>query len=122
MLRYCKKGKKKGAGNRRLILESEDVHRHRHVADPSLAASRLCCSLSKEWILEEVGTANMDREGSGESELGVLTQALRSHGLPFDSASLQHAFRDAEQGPALTEWVNTYLMSDTLLSLDELGL
>lgn len=52
----------------------------------------------------------------------TLAQALRSHGLPFDEASLRDAFQDAEQGPSLSDWVRVHLAPDNLLSADELGL
>ncbi|KND86777.1 hypothetical protein TOPH_08583 [Tolypocladium ophioglossoides CBS 100239] len=52
----------------------------------------------------------------------LLLKAARAYGVQVRRDDVQRAISDAEHGPALVEWATTHLVSDTLLTADELTL
>lgn len=52
----------------------------------------------------------------------LLLQAARTHGLQVGRDEAQRAMDDADRGPAFAEWAATHLVSDSLLTADELAL
>ena len=52
----------------------------------------------------------------------LLLKAARAYGVQVRRDDVQRAIGDATQGPALAEWATTHLVSDCLLTADELAL
>lgn len=50
-----------------------------------------------------------------------LIELLRKYEVPVDQASLESVFQDEEQGRLLSEWAKSHLVTDTLLTRDELN-
>ncbi|POR32467.1 Uncharacterized protein TPAR_07337 [Tolypocladium paradoxum] len=52
----------------------------------------------------------------------LLLKAARTYGVQVRRDDVQRAIGDAEHGPALAQWATMHLVSDTLLTADELAL
>lgn len=52
----------------------------------------------------------------------LLLKAARAYGIQLRRDDVQRAISDAEHGPALAEWATMHLVSDALLTADELAL
>lgn len=46
---------------------------------------------------------------------------LRKYEVPVDQSSLESVFQDEEQGRLLSEWAKSHLVTDTLLTKNELN-
>lgn len=50
-----------------------------------------------------------------------LLDVIRRYDVPVDSSVLRAVFEDEDQGRLLSEWAKSHLISDTLLTKDELN-
>lgn len=50
-----------------------------------------------------------------------LIDLLRKYEVPIEQSSLESVFQDEEQGRLLSEWAKSHLVTDTLLTKNELN-